>query len=216
MKRIIVVCMCVVLVGAAVAFAATGIVNHSGKRGVSGFLGNSDHVWAELWVNEAHFPKRIAVPIGSVFIDGGNDIDDASAPNITTVDNVGAIVYDDSTETAEIQFGWAPSSGYVSGMQIEVVLSSSVADGTDKGLDWSIFVHDNDVAFDTAIGQTAVAFTSTTLDASIEVVTLTLNSTGEAAITAGSSNITIALFQSYATGGTDGTVEIKAITILEP
>ena len=148
MKKFIIVSVGLIFL-AGVAFAATGIVNHSGKRGVSGFLGNSDHIWAELWVNEAHFPKRIAVTLASVFIDGGNDADDASTPTLTEVDNVGALQYDSSAETTGFQFPWSPSSGYVSGMQIEVVISSSVADGTAQHLDWSIFVQDNDLAFGT-------------------------------------------------------------------
>ncbi len=215
MKRIIVVCMCVVLVGAAVAFAATGIVNHSGKRGVSGFLGNSDHIWAEMWTNEAHFPKRIAVPLASVFQDGGNDADDASTPTLTEVDGVGALQYDSSAETTGFQFPWAPSSGYVSGMQLQVVISSSVADGTAQYLDWSVFVQDNDSAFGSETAQTGVLGTSATLDASNEVVTLTLNSTAEALITAGSSAVTIELWSSPVVGCL-GTTEIKNITILEP
>lgn len=212
-KRILIIACVVSLLFTGIGF--TEIVQHSGKRGVGGYLGNSDHIWRELWVNEAHFPKRIAVPLGSVFVDGGNDIDDGSTPNITTVDNMGAILYDDSSETTGVQFPWAPSSGYVSGMQLEVVMSSDVADGTTQYIGWSVFVIDNDGTFPTASAQTGVAGTSTTLDASNEVVTLTLNATAEALITAGTSLVTIELWSSGASGSL-GTTEIKAITILEP
>jgi len=178
---------------------------------------NDLHVTGVLTVGASNLTenKRIAVPIGSVFVDGGNDIDDASTPNITTVDNVGAILYDDSGETTGVQFPWAPSANYVSGMQLEVVMSSDVADGTTQYLDWSVFVQDNDGAFATASAQTGVAGTSATLDASNEVVTLTLNTTADALITAGSSVVTIELWSSGASGSL-GTTEIKNITIIEP
>jgi hypothetical protein len=71
------------------------------------------------------------------------------------------------------------------------------------------------VAYDTAIAQTHGTATSNTLNSKVEKITLTLNSTGEAAITAGTSTVTIALWYSGATGDT-GTFEIKGITILEP
>jgi len=211
-KRILGIVLIMVLFATS---AYAEILLQSGRRGTAGYLGNSDHVWRELWVNEAHFPKRIAVDICSVFVDGTGPITAASAPNVATADNVGAITWDDSSETAEVQFAWSPSSGYVDGMQVQIVVSSDTADGTDKLFTWSVFVQDNDLAFGSATAQTAVAFTSATLDASNEVVTLPLNATAEALITAGSSVVTIAIANSNASGGA-GSTEIKNITILEP
>ena len=213
MKKVIVVSMCLVFL-LFTGLVVAEVVNHSGKRGVAGKLGDANHTWAELWVNEAHFPKRIAVNLASVFCDGGNDADDASTPTLTETDNVAALVYDDSSENTGFQFAWAPSIGYVSGMQIEVVISSDTADGTNQYIDWAIFVQDNDLAFGSETAQDGVAGTSATLDASNEVVTLTLNSAGEALITAGSSVVTIELWSSPT--ATTGTTEIKHITILEP
>lgn len=212
-KRIVIIACLITLIFTGAAIAE--IVQHSGKRGVAGYLGDSGHIWRELWVNEAHFPKRIAVDICSVFVDGTGPITAASAPNVATADNVGAITWDDSSETAEVQFTWAPSTGYVDGMQVELVVSSDAADGTDKLFTWSVFVQDTDLAFGSATAQTAVACTSATLDASNELVTLTLNATAEALITAGSSVVTIAIANSNASGGA-GSTEIKNITILEP
>jgi len=239
MKKLFIVCLAL-FVFSGIAFAE--VVKHSGKRGVFGKLGDEKRVWRQLHVQDIIMegatsdgyettlsiedpaadrtfnltaPKRISIPLASVFCDGGNDIDDASTPDITTVDNVAAIVYASSAETAGIQFPWAPSANYVEGMQLEVVVSSSTADGTDVALGWSIFVHDSNTSFDSAITQTGGAATGATLDASVEVITLTLNATGEAAITAGSSVVTIELCNSAIVGSL-GTTEIKAITIIEP
>jgi len=241
MKKALLIGMSILfLMVTSMAFAE--VVHHSGSKGVKGKLGDTNHVWDELHIQDIIIegatsdgyettlsiedpaadrtfnlttPKRISIPLASVFVDGEHDIDDSSAPDITTVDNVAAIVYANSSETAEIQFPWSPSANYVSGMQVEVVVSSSTADGTDVAIGWSIFVHDTLTSFDTAIAQTGGVGTNATLDASVETITLTMNATGEAAITAGSSNVVIALFNSGIAGST-GTTEIKAITILEP
>ena len=240
MKKTIIIIACIfalVVAGAAIA----EVVQHSGKRGVSGKLGDTNRVWNELHIQDIIMEgatsdayettlsitdpaadrtfnltatKRIPVNLCSVFVDASGPITAATAPNVATADNVGAITWDNSGETAEIQFNWSPSANYVSGMQIEVVMSSSTADGTDVALDWSVFVHDSAATFGTAIAQTSVGATGASLDASTEVVTLTLNSTGEAAVTAGTSVVTIALWNSAVAGST-GSTEIKAITILE-
>ena len=214
MKKAIIVSMCLIFL-LFTGLVSAEILQHSGKRGVSGKLGDSNHIWSELWVNEAHFPKRIAVPLASVFCDGGNDADDGSTPTLTEHDGVGALVYDNSGETTGFQFPWSPSSGYVSGMQVQVVISSDTADGTAQYIDWSIFVQDTDTAFGSETAQLGVIGTSATLDASNEVVTLTLNATGEALITAGSSVVIVELWSSPVVGCL-GTTEIKAVTILEP
>lgn len=159
--------------------------------------------------------KRIAVQLASVFQDGGNDADDASTPTLTETDNVGSLVYDSSAETTGFQFSWPPSANYQSGMQIEVAISSDTADGTAQYLDWSVFVQDTDSAFGVETDQTGALGTSATLDASNEVVTLSLDATGEALITAGTSVVTIELWSSPVVGCM-GTTEIKTITILEP
>jgi len=214
MKKALLIFMSVVfLMATSLAFAE--VVHHSGSRGVNGKVGDSDHTWAEGWFNELHFPKRISVPLGSVMVDGGNDIDEGSAPALSTADNVACILYDDSSETTGIQFPWSPSSGYVSGMQLQVLISSSVADGTTQYLDWSVFVQDDATAFGSATAQTGVACTEAALSTKNSLITLTLNATAEALITAGSSVVNIELWSSGASGSL-GTTEIKAITILEP
>jgi len=215
-KKILIV-LCCILFMSGVAFAEYTI--HSGRTGTGsssyGHVGDSTHVWGEGWFNELHYPHRIPIQLGSVTVDGGNDIDDGSTPALSTADNVGAILYDDSSETTEIQFNWSPSNGYVSGMQLQVLISSSVADGTTKYLDWSVFVQDDATAFGTATAQTGAACTGSAINTKNGLITLTLNSTAEALITAGSSVVTVALWNSGLTGDT-GTTEIKAITILEP
>jgi|GEM_PF-4574312 len=176
------------------------------------------HVVGRITMGTADLAETMRIPIqlASVTVDGGNDIDDGSTPALSTADNVGCILYDDSSETTEIQFNWSPSANYVDGMQVQAIVSSDTADADNsKSLDWCIWVHDHNADFDSAIAQTHATTTSTTLDASTELLTLSLNSTGEAAITAGSSMVTIALWFSGETGDT-GNFEIKGITILEP
>lgn len=154
---------------------------------------------------------RIPVPLAGVFVDGTGPITSASAPNLTTVDNVGAIVYDNSGETAEIQFPWYPDT-YYTGMTVNLTCTSSNATGSAQAVDWSIFVHGNDVDIPTAIAQTGASLTSATLDASEELVTLTLDATGIAAITAGSSGVTVAVWNN---GSSNNTLEIKKIYLGE-
>jgi hypothetical protein len=154
---------------------------------------------------------RIPVPLASVFVDGTGPITSSSAPNLTTVDNAGAIVYDDHSEHAEIQFDWYPDT-YFTGMEVHLWCSSSGADGTEHAVDWSVLVHDDGVAFPTAIAQTGASLTSSALDEHEEEVTLTLNATAIAAITGGSSAVDVAVWND---GTSDNTFEIKKIAIHE-
>ena len=154
---------------------------------------------------------RIPIPLGSVMVDGTGPITDSTAPNLATTDNVAAITYDNSGETAEIQFTWVPDANYTA-MTVNMICTSSNATGTDNAVDWSIFVHGNDVDIPSATGQTGASLTSTTLDTSEELVTLTLDATGIAAVTAGTSPVTIAVWNA----STDNyTLEIKALWIEE-
>lgn len=155
---------------------------------------------------------RIPVDLASVFVDGTGPITNATAPNLTTVDNVGAIVYDDSSETAEIQFSWFPDVSFTA-MSVKLLVTSDDASGADNSIDWSIFVHGDDVAIPSAIAQTHATLTSATLDVSEELVTLTLDATGIAAVTAGTSGVTIAVWNQGS--GAAETLEIKKIWIEE-
>lgn len=155
--------------------------------------------------------RRIPIPLGSVMVDGTGPITDSTAPNLATTDNVAAITYDNSGETAEIQFTWVPDANFTA-MSVNMICTSSNATGTDNAVDWSIFVHGNDVDIPSAIAQTGASLTSTTLDTSEELVTLTLDATGIAAVTAGTSPVTIAVWNASTD---DYTLEIKALWIEE-
>jgi hypothetical protein len=155
--------------------------------------------------------RQYSVQIPSLFVDGTGPITSASAPNCTTVDNVVAAVYDNSGETAEIQFTHAASSAF-KGLTIKVPATSSGATGSEQALDWSIFVQDNDGNIGTEIAQTGASYDSTTMDAAIDEVTLTLDATGIAAVTGGTSVITIATWNN---GTSDNTLEIKGIKVRE-
>ena len=152
-----------------------------------------------------------AVPLGGLFVDGTGPITSSTAPNLTTVDNVGAVVYDNSGEVAEIQFSYAPST-YFAGMTVKIFATSSVATGSQQAVDWSIFVHKDDTALPVVVAQTGAAYTSAKMDTSVDVVTLTLDATGIAAITGGTSLVTVAIWNN---GTSNGTLEIKGIKVTE-
>lgn len=155
--------------------------------------------------------KRTTIQLASVFVDGTGPITAASAPNLATTDNVGAITYDNSGETSEIQFTYMPTNSFA-GLQVNVIANSSVAAGSQQALDWSVFVYADDAAIGTVIAQTGASFSSTSLDTSGELMTLTLDATGIAAVTGGTSRMHIALWNN---GTSNGTLEIKNIDLLE-
>jgi len=154
---------------------------------------------------------RIPIPLTSVVVDGTGPITSATAPAVTTVDTVGAIVWDNSSEVAEIQFDWYPDVN-MSAMSLNLICTSSHATGTDNAVDWGIWVHGNDLAIPSVTAQTGATLTSTTLDATEELVTLTLDATGLAAITAGTSAVTIGVWNASTD---DYTLEIKKIYLEE-
>jgi len=130
--------------------------------------------------------RSFPLDLGAAAVDSGNDVDDGSAPNLTTLDNIPAILWDDSGETAGVQWTFRLPSDFVSGLTVYALVSSNDASGTGTKLDWSVWVNEDDTGFDAAAyGQDAVECTSATLDASNEVLTLTADATAEAAYGAG-------------------------------
>lgn len=153
------------------------------------------NVWTELQTFNNGIKAQITRSLPGIgagmagwTVDGGNDIDDASAPNLTTVDNIPAIVWDSSAEITGIQKTFRLPPDYVPGtaLVLYALISSDTAAGTTTGLDWSLWDNADDTAFDAAaIAQSSVMSTSTTLDASNDILTLTLDATGIAALIAG-------------------------------
>lgn len=217
-----------VFAGSALAGGCSGIIGEcvGPARASEGYFGTSSWRWGYGYFNNGDINTltvntaitmpakvhRIPVNLASVFVDGAGPILSSTAPNLTTVDNVGAIVYDDSTEVAEIQFSWFPDTSF-SAMSVKLLVTSDDASGADNSVDWSIFVHGDDVNIPSATAQTHATLTSATLDVSEELVTLTLDATGIAAVTAGTSGVTVAVWN-QGTGAAE-TLEIKAIWIEE-
>jgi hypothetical protein len=158
-----------------------------------------------------HTPAEYAVPLGSLFVDGAGPILSSTAPNLATTDNVGAVVYDNSGEVAEIQFTHATSKTFA-GLKVKVIATSSGLTGTEQAVDWSIFVYDADAVLGTVIAQTGVSFTGTTMDTVSNEVVLTLNAAGIAAITGGTSVIHVAVWNN---SSNNATLEIKGIRVDE-
>ena len=144
--------------------------------------------------------------------DGGSDLDEASTPTLGETDNVPSIIWDDSSETTIAQWTFRLPPDFVASgaCGVYALISSSEADGTDVSVDYSWFVNNDDVTFDaTAIPETAVAGTSTTLDASNEVIDLAAGTAALAAFTSG----TWVTFEVFNAGVVESgeTLEIKGL-----
>lgn len=158
----------------------------------------------------ADVTRSFELPLAAAFIDGtgvmGND--GTTAPGLAETDNIPAIVYASSAESTKIQWTFKLPADYVSGLAFHVLVSSSAATSAGQSIDWQFWVNGDDVTFDAAaISQDAVSLTSSTLDASCELVTLTIDATGEAAISSGSV-LTVDIWNA---GTSDNTTEIKGV-----
>lgn len=154
--------------------------------------------------------KSFELMLTGAFLDGTGMIgaDGTTAPGIAETDNVPAIVYASSGEQVKLQWTFTMPTDYGSGLSFRVMMSSSAATSTGQSIDWQLWNNRDDTTFDaSAIGQAAVAPTSATLNASNEVVTLTIDATGEAALSAGDV-VTVDIWNA---GTSDATTEIKAI-----
>jgi len=91
-------------------------------------------------------------------VDSSNDIDDATAPNITICDNVPCMIWDGSDEVTGIMHTERLPSNYHSGLHFYFLVSSSAQMGL-PGLDLQIWVNREGQAFQT-IPYTGSAVTS--------------------------------------------------------
>lgn len=155
----------------------------------------------------ADVTRTIYFDIAGAFVDGGNDVDDGSAPNITTLDNIPAILWDDSTETAAVQWTFPVPADYSSGMVVYAMISSDEASGAATILDWALTKNATATGFASPTAQTQVAATSATLDVSNEVLTLTPDATG-LALFVDNAIITLEVFNASTN---DDDLELKAI-----
>lgn len=154
--------------------------------------------------------REIFFPMAGWAIDGGDDIDEATAPDIGDDDNIPSVTWDNSGETGAIQQTFRLPTHYSSGLTLYCLVSSDTDLGTTGGLDWQIWVNTDGGGFDAAaIAQTGASTGSgSSMDTSNEVLTLTLDATGEAALSAGAW-ITIDLFN--ATTHASGNLELKGV-----
>jgi hypothetical protein len=151
--------------------------------------------------------RTIYFDIGAAVVDSGNDVDDASAPNITTKDNVPAIVWDDSGETVGVQWSFPAPADYSTGMVFYAMVSSDDASGAATALDWALIKNADDTGFGSVTAQSTVTCTSATLDASNEILTLTPDAPGAALFVDGAA-ITIEVFNASTN---DDDLELKAL-----
>ena len=139
----------------------------------------------------------------------GNDVDDNSVPRLLTRDDVPALVWSSSRETSNIQQTFRLKPGYNGLLEFYALFSSDTNAGLDVGLNWRIWVN-GAYAFDTTpIEQGVVASSGTTHSTSNELLTLTVNATGLAAISIGDW-ITIEI--QNATSHTSANFELKGFS----
>lgn len=151
--------------------------------------------------------RTIYFDLAGAHVDGGNDVDDGSAPNITTLDNIPAILWDDSSETAAVQWTFPVPADYSTGMTFYAMITSNEASGAATILDWALTKNANGVASGSPTAQTQVACTSATLDGTPEVITLTPDTTGAALFVDGAV-ITLEVFNASTN---DDDLELKAV-----
>jgi len=150
------------------------------------------------------------LPLAAAFIDGTGIIgnDGTTAPGLAETDNVPAIVYATSAETTKIQWTFPLPADYSTGLGFRVLLSSSDASGANQSIDWQLWVNDDAAAFCiTPISQAAVGSTCGTLDTTNDVLTLTMNATGETAVSTGS----LITLDIWSASSSNGTTEIKGV-----
>lgn len=136
--------------------------------------------------NIADVTRSFALQLGAGGVDGGNDVDDASTPDLTTCDGIPCLVWASSSETTAVGWTFRLPSDFVSSLVVYAFVSSNAASGSGQLLDWCIWENIDGTTFDAAcIPQAAVECTCATLNASNEVLTLTSDATAETAYTAG-------------------------------
>lgn len=155
----------------------------------------------------ADVTRDIRFDLAGAHVDGGNDVDDASAPNITTLDNVPAILWDNSGETAAVQWTFQVPSDYSTGMVFYAMISSNDASGTGTKLDWAITKNTDATAFGSPTAQDLVESTESALSTKNDILTLTPDATGAALFTSGAV-ITLEVFNASTN---DDDLELKAI-----
>lgn len=159
---------------------------------------------------DAGLTREVYFPMAGWAVDGGDDIDEATAPDIGDDDNIPSITWDNSGETGAIQQTVRLPSNYISGLTLYCLVSSDTDVAAAGKLDWRIWVNNDSAVFDaTAIEQAVVSMGSTSdPNVSNEVLTLTVDATGETALTAGTW-VTVDLFN--ATTHASGNLELKGV-----
>lgn len=189
-------------------------VTIGGTLGVTGVFtatgGVTDTTGGVTATEIADVTREIYFPMAGWAVDGGDDIDENTAPDIGDDDNIPSITWDNSGETGAIQQTFRLPGTYVSGLTLYCLVSSDTDVAAAGKLDWRIWVNNDGVAFDaTAIEQVVVSMGATSdPNVSNEVLTLTLDATGEAALTAGTW-VTVDLFN--ATTHATGNLELKGV-----
>jgi len=224
-KRIIAVLLAVMMLAAVSAWAKrpagevyeprednTGYIGYDGKSWGYGYFNSAvidtaTITTATITSLTATTTRTIYFDLGAAAVDGGNDIDDGSAPNLTTVDNVQAILWDDSGETTAVQWTFPVPADYSTGMVFYAMISSDDASGAATKLDWALTQNKDATAFGSPTAQDLVASTESALNTKNDILTLTPDATGAALFVDGAV-ITLEVFNASTN---DDDLELKAI-----
>lgn len=197
------------LFGALFAILLMTSVSQAWMTDSKDYLWNGEHVFQHDVTTNAQ--RTIPLFLSAGMQDGGSDLDEGSTPTLGEVDNVPALVWDDSTESTAAQWTFRLPPDFVAGEECGVyaIVSSDDATGSNIALDYAWWVNNDDVVFDaTKISEELTWCTSTSLDVSNEILDLSAGSTAIAAFTQG----TWITFEVYnASTGAGDTTEIKGL-----
>jgi len=183
------------------------------------YLGNSTYPYATANINTLTVNTSLLFDITRTktmslasFYSTASDtfLTDSTEPNVALLDAVPGIVYASSAEVTSIMRSFPLDADYSGALKFHAMVSSSTSTTDGMSLDWGIYVNEDDTTFDTSLIPQASGSISTPCNGSNEVMTLTLDATGLAAISAGDL-ITFALWNSDTRPGKVNTTEIKGV-----
>ena len=157
--------------------------------------------------------RSFSLPLAGAAVDGGNDIDDGSGPDLSTCDGIPCAVWADTSEVTGVQWTFRLPSDFSSSLVVYALISSNADQATTPSLitlDWAVFQNKASTLFDAAaFPQVAVANTEVGLSGTNGVLTLTSDASAEAAYAAGDW-ITLELFNASTT---NDDLELKGVEV---
>ena len=162
--------------------------------------------------NIADLTRSFALQLGAGGVDGGNDVDEGSTPDMSTSDGIPSLVWADSSETTAVGWTFRLPTDFVSSLVVYALISSNADNATPANikLDWAVWMNKDGTVFDAAaVPQAAVGSTEVVLSTKNDVLTLTSDATAEALYAAGDW-ITLEFFNASTV---DDDLELKGLEV---